>query len=308
MAKDTWSNKFFEQRQTKRDQQGVDAFVHHRQMQSAAESERHCHPAMDLRRKPLRESRDSDKFPESLAITVFFDETGSMGKIPRVLQQNLNQLMGSLLRHGVKDPQVMIGAIGDAGMGEIAPVQVGEWETDLKIDDCLGQLFLEGKGGGNGHESYDLALYAMARHTSIDCWEKRQHKGCLVIIGDELPYAQVDRRLVKDYIGDDLDDNIALGRIVREVKERFEVLFILPTSIGGNEDNYLNEVQRRWADLFGSERCIVMHDPSKVSEIIANWVGTIERAKRGDVANATTEDNAEPQAGGRKRRSRVTTL
>jgi len=46
---------------------------------------------------------------------VLFDVTGSMGQVPRALQQKLPQLLGLLLRQGyVEHPQILFGAIGDA--------------------------------------------------------------------------------------------------------------------------------------------------------------------------------------------------
>ena len=39
-------------------------------------------------------------------------------------------------------------------------------------------------------ESYELAMYFMARHTALDCHEKRGKRGYLFIIGDEMAYPQ----------------------------------------------------------------------------------------------------------------------
>ena len=36
----------------------------------------------------IRESRDSDEHPESLAVMVFLDVTGSMGRIPEEIVKN----------------------------------------------------------------------------------------------------------------------------------------------------------------------------------------------------------------------------
>lgn len=308
MGKTNWNDSYFHERQQTRAAKGLDAFVHNQQMQNAEASERHCHPAMDLRRKPLRESRDSEKFPESLAISVFFDETGSMEKVPRTLQQNLDKLMGSLLRKGVKDPQVMIGAIGDAVNHEVAPIQVGEWETDLKIDDCLGQLFLEKNGGGNYHESYDLALYAMARHTSTDCWDKRQRKGYVYIIGDELPFEHVSRSIAKRYVGDDLDEDIPIEAIVKEVQRRFEVFFVMPMGLGCYEPSYYRRVERRWSELLGAERVFKLADPSQVSDRIAESVSLLEQARREGAPAKASADDESGQGEQPKRRARISKL
>ena len=125
---------------------------------------------------------------------MLFDVTGSMRTVPRVLQTKLPQLLGLLLRKGyASDPQIMFGAIGDATCDRV-PLQVGQFESDNRMDDDLGRIVLEGGGGGQMTESYELAMYFMARHTVTDCCEKRGRRGYLFIIGDELAYPQVKAR------------------------------------------------------------------------------------------------------------------
>src|SRR5262249_16376976 len=86
----------------------------------------------------VRESRDSDEHPTSLAIAVLFDVTGSMRNVPRVLQAKLPGLLGLLLRKGyADDPQILFGAIGDATCDRV-PLQVGQFESDNRMDEDLG--------------------------------------------------------------------------------------------------------------------------------------------------------------------------
>ena len=175
------------------------------------------HPALDPLGVTVRESRDSAEHPESLAIAVLFDVTGSMGGVPRVLQAKLPQLLGLLLRKGyAEDPQIMFGAIGDATCDR-APLQVGQFESDNRMDDDLGRILLEGGGGGQKTESYELAMYFMARHTAIDCYDKRGQRGYLFLIGDELAYPQVKPAEVRDVIGDGLQAALPLPRSDREL-------------------------------------------------------------------------------------------
>src|SRR5260221_2144263 len=136
----------------------------------------------------VRESRDSAEHPRSLAIAVLFDVTGSMRNVPRTLQAKLPQLLGLLLRKGyADDPQIMFGAIGDATCDR-APLQVGQFESDNRMDDDLSRILLEGGGGGQKTESYELAMYFIARHTATDCYAKRGKRRYLFLIGDEMAY------------------------------------------------------------------------------------------------------------------------
>ena len=83
----------------------------------------------------------------------------------------------------------MFAAVGDATCDRV-PLQVGQFESDNRMDENLENMILEGGGGGQKTESYELALYFMARHTAIDCYAKRGRRGYLFVIGDEMAYPQ----------------------------------------------------------------------------------------------------------------------
>lgn len=189
---------------------------------------RRVHPALDPRGVTVRESRDSAEHPESLAIAVLFDVTGSMRAVPRALQARLPQLLGLLIRKGyATDPQILFGAIGDATCDR-APLQIGQFESDNRMDDDLSRILLEGGGGGQRTESYELAMYFMARHTSIDCYQKRGKRGYLFLIGDEMAYPRVKRQEADRIIGDGLQEDIPLAGIVTELTRTWDTYYILP--------------------------------------------------------------------------------
>src|SRR5207247_2068681 len=105
--------------------------------------------------KVMRESRDSTNHPESNAVIVLFDVTGSMGEVPRTIQRKLPSLMGLLLRKSyLTDPAILVGAIGDAYSDRV-PLQIGQFESGIEIEDCLTNIFLEAGGGGQIHETYE---------------------------------------------------------------------------------------------------------------------------------------------------------
>lgn len=234
---------------------------------------RTVHPALDPR-GAVRESRDCAEHPRSTAIAVLFDVTGSMGHVPRTLQTKLPQLLGLLLRQGyARDPQIMFGAIGDATCDRV-PLQVGQFESDNRMDDDLGRIVLEGGGGGQMTESYELALYFMARHTVTDCWEKRGRRGYLFIIGDELAYPRVKAREVARLIGDDLREDLPVRQLVDEVARRWDTYYLLPagSAYAGNR-----QVLDFWRGLLG-QRAIELDDLDAVCETIALTVGLGEQA------------------------------
>src|SRR3989344_2101081 len=149
-------------------------------------------PTSPLAGQNVRECRDSKEHPTSLPIAVFFDVTGSMGEIPRVLQQKLPNLMDTLIaKAGVKHPQLLVGAIGDIHArngslenGDMYPFKVSQFEADNKIDDQLRSIIIEGGGQAQKMECYGYAYRFAAYHTATDACEKRGKKGYLVTIGD----------------------------------------------------------------------------------------------------------------------------
>ncbi len=280
MGSSRWSPQSYSDRQSYRQTTGQSAFVHHAAQQALPASQRKIHANADPKGLKIRESRDSKDHPTSRAVAVFFDQTGSMGEIPKVLQKKLGQLMGFLLHKGhLEHPQIMFGAIGDARPrgNEIAPLQIGQYESGLEMDDDLGKLYLEGNGGGQMRESYDLALYALARHTALDCFEKRGDKGFAFVIGDEMPYDFVERSIVKDIIGDDLEADIPIATIVKEVEKTYHLFFIRISSSSYPNASY-PQIEKAWRKLLG-ERVLLLEDPDAVCEMIATTIALVEGAE-----------------------------
>ncbi len=269
MGHSHWSDAAYQARQWRRRASNQTAFTYDQDVRNSGIMR--VHDLMNPYGK-TRESRDSREHPASLAIAVIFDVTGSMGSVPRVLQTKLGALMRLIIQHGyVEHPQILFGAVGDAHC-DCVPVQIGQFESGLEMDDDLGRIVLEGGGGGQVHESYELALYFFARHTAIDCYERRGRKGYLFTIGDEKPYAKVLRSQVLTHFGDRLEADIPVKRIIAEVQQRYEYFHIIPTntSHGASDD-----VQQHWHDLIG-ERALLLNDETAVCETIALTIGLCE--------------------------------
>lgn len=271
MGSTRWSDAHYRDRARLRAETGKDAFEYDDDIRHGRAAAG-VHQKMNPLGVQVRESRDSDAHPESHAVAVLFDVTGSMGGVPRILQANLPRLMGLLIRKGYLDhPQILIGAVGDATCDD-APLQVGQFESGIEIEEDLGRLYLEGGGGGQVTESYELAMYFMARHTSIDCHEKRGKRGYLFIIGDEAPYPRIKRREVAALLGDKLPEDIPTRDLLAELQQSYDVYFVLPkmTSHWNNPT-----VHKRWTQLLG-QSVLRLEDPAGICELIASTIGVAE--------------------------------
>lgn len=133
----------------------------------------------------MRESRDNDEHPNSTPIAIGLDVTGSMGYLPtEIIKNGLNNLMKILYASNViPDPQLMFAACGD--YKDDAPLQVTQYESDIRIAEQLLDLWLEGGGCGNRGEDYQLFWYFLGTHTDTDSMKKRNKKGFAFTIGDE---------------------------------------------------------------------------------------------------------------------------
>ena len=237
-------------------------------------------PASPFAGTVMREVVISAEHPNPTPIAIMLDVTGSNINAARVVHSKLPQLFGLLQRKGyVEDPQILIGAIGDA-YSDAVPLQVGQFESDNRIDAMVEAMYLEGNGGGQVHETYELGAYFLARHTYLEPFHKQGRKGYAIFIGDEKPYDMVRRvfkgrygvdHTLESLIGDKLEADVSTERIFTELKEQYEVFFLFQKQ-GAYQPS---EILPIWKKLLG-ERALVLDDPAAVCEFIAGLLGMME--------------------------------
>lgn len=274
MGGTNWNDQHYVDKQQARKATGQATFAYSAAVAAMPYGQQKVHPTLDPKGVKVRESRDSDAHPESRAVAVFLDQTGSLKQVPALVQAKLPQLMGLLIRKGyIQHPQIMVGAIGDANTDR-AILQVGQFESGIEIENDITNIWLEGNGGGQMSESHELAIYFLARHTSIDCFEKRSQKGYVFIISDEMAYDTVSRSQVEGIIGDTLETDLRTADVLKELQTRYEVFYILP-----NMTSYYDEpiVLNYWRELLG-ERVLKLEDPNGVCELIASTIALCEGA------------------------------
>lgn len=253
---------------TSRRAAGIDDFDYSKT--SISRGEYKIHKDLDPKGLTVRECRDSTEHPLALPIAVFFDVTGSMSTYPRLIQAELPNLLAHL-ENRVPDPQIMVGAIGDA-FSDRVPLQVGQFESDNRIDEQLRSILLEGGGGGGNHESYELAFYLLARHTSTDQVDKGRGKGYAFIIGDERGYDKVDSAQVTKIIGAGFQGDLTMQDIVTEAQQKFHTFFIAVNN------HYQTMNEQYWRGLVGDDYYLTLDDPSKLVTLLGDTVVKQETA------------------------------
>ena len=239
----------------------------------------------------VRESRDSVENPQSTAIILASDVTGSMGEIAEVMiRSGLDTTMREIYdRKPVTDPHVMVMAVGDAECDQ-APLQASQFEADIRLAEQLKELWIEGGGGGNGGESYHLPWYFAAMKTSIDCFEKRGKKGYLFTIGDEPILPGVSKENLRRVFDSGAETDLSSAELLAMASRSYEVFHVVLTNVGHARSS-LDSVLKTWEPLLG-ERVIHCDDHEKVAEVIVSAIQVIEGTDKASVAGSWSGSTA----------------
>ena len=184
--------------------------------------------AFNPRYNKIRESRDSTDSPESTPIIIGFDVTGSMGYLAEEIAKNaMHKTVTQIYeKKPVSNPHILCAAIGD--VTDKAPLQVTQFEADIRIQKQLLDLWLEG-GGGDAPESFNLLWYFAAFHTRTDAYEKRGKKGILFTIGDASTHPGISGTAIAKIFGDPVKD-WTNEELLARVSEQYEVYHIIVNS------------------------------------------------------------------------------
>lgn len=253
-------------------------------------SQRNINNAMDPYNVKVRESRDSAEHPESLSIILGLDVTGSMGSIPHFLvKKGLPHIVDSIINGGVQHPQVMFLGLGDHEC-DSAPLQVGQFESsDDLLDKWLTSVYLEGGGGGNSGESYHLAWYFAAHHTSTDCFEKRNQKGYLFTIGDEPVLEDLPAHTLKALMGDGQYGDMTANALFEKASKTYEVyhIHVKETRAGSMQETMDGWKQLLWDHLLIAEK----HED--IADIISETVIGDQKTNLRSTEDTPSQDDSE---------------
>lgn len=241
---------------------------------------------LDPKGVTLRESCDSVDNPNSTAIIIALDVTGSMSNVLDVMaRKGLPTLATELYnRKPVSNPHIMMMGFGDLDFDD-APLQITQFEADIRIAEQLEKLYLERGGGGNSSESYTLPWYFASMHTRIDCMEKRGKKGYLFTMGDEQPNPTIYASQIEEFLGyKPQKDEYSAEELLTMVSRNYEVFHLLVEE--ASHMRYARDITiRQWTDLLG-QRAILLSDHTKLGEVIISIIQANEGARKEDVVSS----------------------
>lgn len=234
---------------------------------------RHLNPDLDPK-DVKRECCDSEEHPNTTPIILALDVTGSMGAAAASVAKKLNDIMTDIYNDNtVPDVEFCIMAIGDLECDR-TPIQISQFESDIRIAKQLDEVYFEYGGGGNGYESYTAAWYMGLKHCKLDCWE-RGKKGIIITLGDELPNPYLPVYRLNEVTGDTNEKDVETKDLLKQVREKYDVYHI---SVNDPESCYrmynggeAHRLDKAWTKLLGDENYFIAK-LDNLSNIITNII------------------------------------
>lgn len=240
-----------------------------------------------------REACDSAESPRSRGIIYAEDVTGSMGRfLLSLIKDEFPRLINLTYESVSYNPHIMFMGVGDAAASDRAPLQVTQFEADLRMLDQLQKIYLERGGGGNDYESYILPWYFAAKHIKMDCWDKRGEKGFLFTFGDEEPTPHLTKQQIMKVFGSksSIEERMLTGQECLEMaSEKFNCYHIILH--GSYYSYYPNDVVSKWKKLMGGHACD-LSDHTKLPELVTTILRMHEGLTKTEAISKIQDDEA----------------
>lgn len=222
----------------------------------------------------MRECCDNEEHPNTIPVIIGLDTTGSMGAAGVEVAKKLNVIITELYNR-YQDIEIMVMGIGDLAYDD-APVQMSQFESDIRIAEQLDKVWLESGGGGNSYESYTAAWYFGLKHCKLDCWN-RGKKGIIITTGDEPlnPYLPKDR--LNDISGDSNQDNVETNELYELAKRKYDIYHITIDDRRTAYSWYKKYIDATFGKLLGDRLKVASMD-----DLAARIVDCIDDALNGD--------------------------
>jgi hypothetical protein len=200
-------------------------------------------------------------------LVIVTDHTGSMGDWTATVFSKLPYLDLEGKEYLGDDMEISFAAVGDV-FADQYPLQVQPFASGTALAENLKKLVIEGNGGGQHFESYDIAAAYYARN----CHMPNAVKPVLVFIGDEGLYETVDQEHATTWARTLCEGRMHISQIMKELKQKFSVYVVLKPYGSGYKDNKKSEldqrIEKQWIDLLGEDHVCYLADPTRVVDSI----------------------------------------
>jgi len=217
-------------------------------------------PAMNPKGKVIR---STSKNP----IIVMLDVTGSNINFARLVYDKLPMFYGQIEQKGYLDDfDISICAVGDAYTDKY-PLQVSDFARGLELDSWMEKLVLEGNGGGQCKESYELAAYYLLKMAEFDS----DATPVVFFIGDESPYPRVDIDQAKSF-------DIPIKKSIdpfSDLRKKFnDNVYMLLNKYGGG---FRDHITKSWTRRLAPEHVIMINEEKAIIDLMLGILAIMSR-------------------------------
>jgi len=203
----------------------------------------------------------------SSPVVIVCDVTASMGDWPATIFSKLPYLDLEGKEYLGEDMEISFCAVGDQ-FSDNYPLQVQDFCTGTDMKDALTSLIIEGGGGGQTNESYDLP----AAYYAFNCEIPNAVKPILIFIGDEGLYDFIDKSGAEKWAQTNVDGRMTPKTLFETLKQKWAVYLVrkpygsYSESSGGDSTN--RRIQGQWEELLGEDHVSMLPDAGRVVDVI----------------------------------------
>jgi hypothetical protein len=230
------------------------------------------HRATSLKAAVDKSVKASSLIPKQLTtncespLVIACDVTGSMGEWPAVIFSKLPYLEHEAIEYLGDDCEISFAAVGDV-FSDSYPLQVQEFAKGTGLKTALEKLVIEGNGGGQSMESYDVAAVYYAEACEMP---NAIRKPIFIFIGDEGIYSFVDSLKVEELTGIKVPSKTGPAKVFGQLREKFAV-YAIRKPYGCSSDNpsaQEQQIQKQWGELLGEDHVLSLPDAARVVDVI----------------------------------------
>ena len=211
---------------------------------------RHLDESLDPKKFTVRECANSEEHPNTIPVILALDVTGSMGDACTETAEALGVIITNLYEK-YKDIEFCVMGIGDLAY-DGAPIQMSQFESDVRIAEALDKIYMEHGGGGNAYESYTVAWYMGLHRTKLDCFDKQGRKGIIITMGDEpmnpyLPHYELNQAIKASEQKD-----VETKELYNEASKKFDIYHIAVDSENDCYRRYDKAIENSFGQILGN--------------------------------------------------------
>ena len=236
----------------------------------------------------IRECCNSEEHPNTVPVILALDVTGSMGSACDECAASVSALMKDLYEQ-FKDIEVCVMGVGDFECDD-APLQVSQFESDIRVAEQMDMIYLEKGGGGNGYESYTAPWWYGLYRTKLDAFDKQGRKGIIITMGDEPLNPALPKDAILEHLGEGEEKEAVYDtkNLYKLASKKFDIYHITVSDGRTNYNNdrrhyYEEKVDKSFKDVIGEDNYIV----SSVDSLKNNIVKLIEHSYNGSTTDTT---------------------